>query len=626
MMLCAVMCHAQEVSLEVRTEKPYGWVTLKDGSSISFGTLNFGEKSTKEMRLYVSGADDASGVELSVSSDEFAVSLGDGVSDDSGDTYYPLTLTATAPATEGDYEGEVHIGYAGEVQLSYVLKQSVKDLNCATIAQLREKGESMKYGTRLFYTGLARINFMDKNFMSVSDSTGSVELEGVVPQNVGAGCLVRFTTKALGNLAKDNHVYAVYDCVMNTFPNWEYPVADEVSVPPTTADYGRYIRMRHLSYQWENVIESQFPNADGFKPRYMRFADAEGQEYRVYPPHGSTYASVDTLWLRGKDLELTGFVIDQSETGGANEPWIYPICIRPMEPSKRLPVGEYTMAGWSFMWSLDESWTTRVDSVPGEPYLYVISKIGTGMGGNIEPVLAEANEDATQLRILTGQRLWAGSDKLHDDYLAAWSDFTVGSDEWQEPLPKGTWLYLDYDAEADLYRFDKIFDLAQWCHGEISGIDPKEYVFTHYGIWRDGTLSYNLPFPVPTSLQTIAAGNSVVLSWVAPEKSKYTLTGYKVLCNGQEVGQTDAQTTLFANSNMRDGTYSFTVEAVYEEGVSEPSEASVITLEGTDIQSVEAQDDTQDVRYNALGMRVGADCRGLVITKGRNGVRKTWRK
>lgn len=625
-MLCAVMCRAQGVSLEVRTEMPYGWVTLKDGGSIDFGTLNLGGKSAEELRLYVSGADDASGVELSVSSAEFAVSLGGGASDEGGGTYYPLTLTATAPATEGDYAGELHIGYAGEEQLSYALELSVKDLNCATIAQLREKGVSMSYGTKLYYTGSARINFMDRNRMSVSDPTGSVELQGVVPANVGAGCLVSFTTKAVGSLGKNNHAYAVYDCVMDTFPNWEYPVADEVSAPPTADDFGRYLRVRHLSYKGETVVEPKFPNEDGFKPRYMRFADAEGQEYRVYPPQGTAYAFVDTLWLRGKDLELTGFVIDESESGGPREPWIYPVSIRPSEPSVRLPVGDYTMTGWSFVWSRDESWTTRVDSVAGEPYLYVLSKVGTGMGGHIEPVLAEANEDATQLRILTGQRLWAGSDKLHDDYLAAWSDYTVGSGEWEEPLPKGTWLCLDYDAEAGLYRFDKIFDLAQWCHGEIAGMDPKDYVFTHYGIWRDGTLSYNLPFPVPTGLQTIANGNSVVLSWAAPEKSKYTLTGYKVLCDGQEVGQTDAQTTLFANSNMRDGTYSFTVEAVYEEGVSEPSEASEITLVGTGIQSAVATDGAQDAHYNALGMRVGADSRGLVITKGRDGVRKTWRK
>ena len=104
--------------------------------------------------------------------------------------------------------------------------------------------------------------------------------------------------------------------------------------------------------------------------------------------------------------------------------------------------------------------------------------------------------------------------------------------------------------------------------------------YDNNAIPRSLTIRFNentaTPAPVALLAQPLTGASAVKLSWNAPSVKDAKPTRYELLRNGQTVYSGTALS--YIDNGLSDGTYTYTVQAVYDAGVSDISEVAVATL------------------------------------------------
>ena len=108
------------------------------------------------------------------------------------------------------------------------------------------------------------------------------------------------------------------------------------------------------------------------------------------------------------------------------------------------------------------------------------------------------------------------------------------------------------------------------------------------------------PAPVSLKAQPLAGASAVYLSWSAPVVKDAKPTGYELFRNGQSIySGTDLS---FVDLNQPEGTYTYTVKALYSGTASEASEAVTATLSNTLAASAPAALQGMQRGYNNVAL------------------------
>ena len=103
------------------------------------------------------------------------------------------------------------------------------------------------------------------------------------------------------------------------------------------------------------------------------------------------------------------------------------------------------------------------------------------------------------------------------------------------------------------------------------------------GTTQGDVWSFTTPLHVPVLEVTNAylyPNESTTLQWNVYKQSDRAITGYKVLKDGQQIGETSETSYLVENLGYNINGYKFTVVAVYEEGESHPSNEVTVKVTG----------------------------------------------
>ncbi len=84
------------------------------------------------------------------------------------------------------------------------------------------------------------------------------------------------------------------------------------------------------------------------------------------------------------------------------------------------------------------------------------------------------------------------------------------------------------------------------------------------------------PLPVVTDLAATVNESDVVLTWTAPVSDEYTVTEYNLFKDGADLATVTELT--YTDADLADGTYEYTVKAVYAEGTSAASNVATATV------------------------------------------------
>jgi hypothetical protein len=84
----------------------------------------------------------------------------------------------------------------------------------------------------------------------------------------------------------------------------------------------------------------------------------------------------------------------------------------------------------------------------------------------------------------------------------------------------------------------------------------------------------------PLQLQAVLTeGNNVILSWLPPQISPLTVTGYQILRNAIFLAEIPETELTYQDSNLANGAYYYTVKAVYDNELSGNSNVAMINIE-----------------------------------------------
>lgn len=495
-------------SIKVQETTPWG--ALQDVTEVDFGTVNVNSTTlSDEYRIYLEDID-IDQVKAANSSDgTFGIQINSEPQSDSNEnTYYTAVFTVSTANNEGDFSGIVSLAGEGAETLEIGAKATVKNLNCETLAEFREMEATLGYWDYAYYVGDGHVQYMYGNRIWVSDATGSIVFEagnGLITDDIKPGIRVTFsafpgTMKNVNSaIYRGRTLQAVKDD-----DNWVYPERKNVTTALTDEDYGKYVSIRNVKYDREEVQTPMFgPREDDTNPRWQWFKDAEGNEYTVECVAFSKYNEGISEDLKTEDLEIIGAVIGSSTSGGAPEPMIVPQWIRPVTPVKMIPQGEYTNLAESIIYQCQEEYKTTVSRDAQNPYLYKFSHLCNGNNGRAADVWGELTPECDKLEIMTGQPLErAGEEESAADvFLATAEEFDrTGNHPEQEPSPKGsiiTFVYDDIDSQLQTLTSDEIISYTVYAY-EFSDPDSEWWAmrWSHYGIWSGMQLVWRDPASV----------------------------------------------------------------------------------------------------------------------------------
>ena len=93
------------------------------------------------------------------------------------------------------------------------------------------------------------------------------------------------------------------------------------------------------------------------------------------------------------------------------------------------------------------------------------------------------------------------------------------------------------------------------------------------------------PEPVGLKARALYGAKAVELTWLAPLAGDSTVTGYNIYRDGSKLNTEPLTARRFTETGLADGSYTYTVKAVYESGESAASETATATLAPTAAQS-----------------------------------------
>lgn len=623
-----------EVFFTLHYQQPYGWQLHRSGSSYNFGTKGFNATATTEkFRLYT-GTLTASDIAIAQDDkDHYSVTVGD-AADDGGQTYYPLTITANSGTAAGSFPETLRFTYGAET-FSLALTMTVENLDAATIKEFKQLTAKMKYNTRLNYTGAARINLVMGNDIYASDETGDIHLVYVgTDERIKPGALINFTAWCQSvNPAEDSPAWTATQIGFNEWPNWQMPERETITSALTTADYGKVVSVKNVTFDNDDVVESYY----GYGPsaHYMTFKDADGNSYLVYQYSGNYSGGLDES-LKGQQLELVGAVVNIAKSYGAGEPGIDPLYIRPVTPKSAMKSGTYALHAYSYPYDANVDYDVTIEADEENPYKYKFHNFLKGMNQNYAlDFYGELTPGCDTLVVLSGQNLWESSSDQTDIYLATWAAFdrnaqaTSTSTPPQTPLPKGTEINIVLGQDG-VWTTDSIMDYMV-NYRSLAGDPVYGYLqYSHYDILgSSATLTYVYPYAAPTNLTATTNDQAVTLSWQAPEidaESGHKLTGYRIYSGESVFAETDAETTTYVINNMRTGTYTFSVVALYEKGEdtveSDPSNTVTVDFVASGISTATTDVNAQAEYYTLDGRQVKTAKNGVFIEKKNGTTRK----
>lgn len=143
-----------------------------------------------------------------------------------------------------------------------------------------------------------------------------------------------------------------------------------------------------------------------------------------------------------------------------------------------------------------------------------------------------------------------------------------------------------YDMQE--YLTSKGVDLTGWTLLQCDGISEDEQTFAVNAYDANSIprpliirLNANLTNPAPTSFKaTHFEGTSVCrLTWKAPLANAEGVKGYQLWRNGEKLAQVAADEYAYYDRNLSNGTYEYSVSAIYAESESEKSQSASATVE-----------------------------------------------
>ncbi|NLV87693.1 MAG: fibronectin type III domain-containing protein, partial [Clostridiales bacterium] len=151
-------------------------------------------------------------------------------------------------------------------------------------------------------------------------------------------------------------------------------------------------------------------------------------------------------------------------------------------------------------------------------------------------------------------------------------------------------------AAYDIVAYKRLDGGFPTTTGELTNAHPTMKIGYNVGEELD-------PFNPVTDLAVTVENSSAILTWTAPEANTNTLEEYVI--NRDDVELATVTELTYTDANLDNGTYEYTVVAVYEEGAAEASNAVTATIDNTPVEveapfNLTASVSGQDVTLNWL--------------------------
>ncbi len=144
----------------------------------------------------------------------------------------------------------------------------------------------------------------------------------------------------------------------------------------------------------------------------------------------------------------------------------------------------------------------------------------------------------------------------------------VEQDEW---YGEGNWTYASYALEPGIYQF-------KWSYiKDGSVVSGDDTVYLDAIDLPSGVIPLN---PPQNLTAVVNDDNAVELNWQAPEGYTRELQGYKIYKNGNELAQSfSPSVTSYTDGNVTNGIHSYAVKAIYNNGLSNPSNTAFVEIQ-----------------------------------------------
>ena len=473
-------------------------------------------------------------------------------------------------------------------ELSFTVKAEVKDLNCATLAALKEKAAELNsYSIVMNYTGQALVNAVNNGYVYLSDDSGDaiVSAEGDVSA-LCPGQYVRFT--CTGSTS--------FQYKWANFNRGNFTATDKFELPQrhvvttlTEDDYGRLVLLKRATVTASEHQNTEFAGIVLSEYTSYTITGEDGTEYSGTISNScSPYYAEALPYTDGTQVDIVGVVHPQSNGMAMPKVSIVPLDVRPTVPAVTLPLGQWAGVGHNIIYDYEgETWTMEVSQDEDDPYRYHFSYLIPSYQGILPGCYADLSADGKTLTFPTGWSQGCGGNFF--------ANLGKSTNKALDVQPKGQPLVADVDLETVKFVLRDAVGLiafvdyvAMFGSEEMYDMLGLPYTSWSFGAGEEAgvTFSYIYPLPTVTDLSVTAADYNATLTWTSVEPyPRQEILGYRVYCNGDVVGETDE--CEFVQENLRDGEYTYYVTVLVNEQESEKS--NEVTIELVDGVSVEGR-------------------------------------
>lgn len=590
-------------TLDVRVQKPWGWVA---GNSLEYGSVCTGHPSVLQARVYSSDMD----AEVAAESDDpaFVPVL------TKGDEFWELTVTALSDEV-ADKTATLTISSEGAEEKTVALTASFKDLSASTLAELKEK--ATQYNVRYYYTGEAIVSHVEGLYMFVEDETDAavITMPMGYTDDIVAGDVIRFSADA--NSPSYEWKSFMHPTIEHVeYFNWREPICTPVE-KLTAADYGKLVRIKNVKFDHQDVTGYY-----GTVTYYTVFKNDAGEEFTLRevsennPFYGTKDYDADTYY------DIIGAVYSYNQTQAPPTPHVTPLNIRPSEPVRTLETGDYQGAGYYILWGKSGivKYMCNISQDEEDPYKYWFDNIIMDYNGFTPRVYGILSNDGNSISLPTGQQLYNTSSSTDDIFFGAYDEFPDA--QKVAPWRKGTIATASIDEDG-MITFPMSIVIAHY-NESFEGTEYDNLTWGYWGGFYAGlTMKKYLPMPTVTDWTAEANGMNAVISWNAPtEDNGYEILGYGIQRDGELIAECDSETFSFTDTNLKEGTYSYAIFIVTQDGESDLSDVKQVTISiPTGVQEFTSSDAHDATIYSVGGSRmdggIGSLKKGVYVVNGR---------
>ena len=546
-------------SLDIKVQKPWGWA---NGSSLEFGTICIGQPATLSARVYSTDME----ADVIAESDDpaFTATL------TKGEEYWDLTVTALSN-DEGSKAATLTISSEGAESKTLTLTATFADLAASTLQDLKAK--ATEYNVRYYYTGEATVSRVEGLYVFVEDETDAAVI--TMPMNytddLMAGDVIRFSANA-NSPTYEWKSFMQPQIEHVKYFNWKEPICTPVE-SLTAADYGKLVRIKNVKYDRQDVTSYY-----GTVTYYTYFKNDAGEEFvlREVSDTNRYYGYKD--YDANIYYDIIGAVYSYNQMQAPPTPHVTPVNIRPSVPVRTLETGEYQGSGYYIIWGKNNvyKYMCTITQDEEDPYKYWFDNIITDYNGYTPKVYGILSNDGNSIDLPTGQQLYNTSTSTDDIFFSAYDEFPDA--QKVAPWRKGTIATATID-ENGVITFPMSIVIAHY-NESFEGTEYDNLTWGYWGGFYAGlTLKKYKPIPVVTDWNVEANGVSAVLTWSAPENDNgYEILGYAINRDGELIAECDSETFTFTDSNLKEGTYSYSIVIVTNEGESDPSDVKQVTI------------------------------------------------